>query len=935
MFTRKTIFPALLLFCSTALFALNSPRLEPGVGYFGEGLSACARGDTIVYVYLNTDATGDVAGSQVKYCISLDGGASWQEHILQSSIPHRIEPTLSPWGDGWLVNAGEFYLDEDGSGAIVPWSLIGPWGFNIQRSEYSPYFFDRNGVLTEFGLQPAYPEWEQYGFTINGTEDIRFKPYSYYTEHDSSPNNTNVYWYGHDVVDGMVISNGDLWIKSSGGGNNGGWPTFLAPVLVGGHVISTPGGYPQEQVFQGGLWEEIEMPSLPKHNPARETGIHLDALNPGSDIYLIEVDGSSYTGWHGVITEPYRVHATVYGEYPPAADSLFTNTFSISDTLWAPIAGGVCADEEFFVDGELWIKGDFQGRQSWTCSGDLKIIGDITLSGTIPGENPSANTTDVVNLLSERNIEIKYGYRNPADSLRIHPMCGPDDEPHYIYANLYAIGDGPREGVFTFEYQHPHPSTPALDVQIQNDDGTLETVTFDWIDLHRRGYPPTASQPWPTPGLGQQLLDLPWYNPLWPEAQPYLERGTLEIWGSLYQRRRGFIHRSHNDSEYPSNSGVWNVEMDMCGYPTNPINIPDPVFGNIGLQSRNYPGAPGSGVGYKKNYHTDPRWEFCTDPDDFYTRCWGHGIRISALHDVSYQFETFATAGFNEAIQSKSMDARNGVFAYAANDVLLFDDGGENQINLCELTQDQGLILNVQISPDQKPVIHQYRRLDSGEGFTVITEIDPVSPAQILSSYSYPSHPQQMPEAFCITPNGRRMLVRFDNGALYLSEILPDGTLEDIDSVNISDTMYMHGRLSMKAASDFALDLFYWENISGLQYDGWGKIHHFRLQVPVSNDDPGIPAITHVHLNAYPNPANHSLNIDMKIPAHQQHSLEIFNIRGQKIREYAALGSKFNGDYKLEWDLKDERRNPVSRGIYIIRLKVDGKDALSKRITIN
>ena len=134
-------------------------------------------------------------------------------------------------------------------------------------------------------------------------------------------------------------------------------------------------------------------------------------------------------------------------------------------------------------------------------------------------------------------------------------------------------------------------------------------VFYDWIDLHRRHYPPTGTTPWPTPALGQDRLDLPWYNPLWPERSPYLERGTINVWGAIAQRRRGFVHRSGNDGEYPSNSGDWDIENDICGHPTAPQLIVDPVFGNqINMISQHYPGASGSGTGYRKNYNYDNRF---------------------------------------------------------------------------------------------------------------------------------------------------------------------------------------------------------------------------------------------------------------------------------------------------------------------------------------
>jgi hypothetical protein len=144
--------------------------------------------------------------------------------------------------------------------------------------------------------------------------------------------------------------------------------------------------------------------------------------------------------------------------------------------------------------------------------------------------------------------------------------------------------------------------------------------------------------------------------------------------------------------------------MDMCGYPTNPVAIMDPVFGNqLGLISQNFPGATGSGTGYKKTYYPDLRTDFYQEPDDFYARVMQYGISINRFNETSYSFETIGKAVFNEAVQSKSMDAKDGHYVYAANDVLLYDDGVNPGIDLSALTRDQGLIVNVQLSPENHP----------------------------------------------------------------------------------------------------------------------------------------------------------------------------------------------------------------------------------------
>jgi len=440
----------------------------------------------------------------------------------------------------------------------------------------------------------------------------RFSEFMYFTDNDMSPNNTNVYFYGYDVITGKVHSNSDIKIKQAGGGNNNGWPTFLNLVTTAGHIVSTPANYPLNTVFQGGLVEEYDGYEYPSE--ASELRRKATMIGEGNDhIYIVEVNGASFGGWHGFLAAPRRISKIVYDEYPPPGDSLWTNNFTVRDTIWNSFPGGLSGNKPIFVDGELWIGGTFAQYQTWGSSGEMYLLDDILLQNTAMGINPEDNSTDVVGLVSEKSITIKYGYVS-ADSVRHHTNMGgdnDDDKGIYIYAAMCALGEGEtsfEDGVFTYEYQHPHPSTPAVIAIVEKPDGTTKEVLFDWIDIHRRRWEPTGTQPWPSPALGQPQLDYPWYNPLWPERQPYLERGTITIWGAVAQRRRGFVHRSHNDGEYPSNNGTWHIDQDICGHPTSPTLIPDPVFGNqLGLIAMNYPNAAGSGTGYKKNYNYDNR----------------------------------------------------------------------------------------------------------------------------------------------------------------------------------------------------------------------------------------------------------------------------------------------------------------------------------------
>jgi hypothetical protein len=447
--------------------------------------------------------------------------------------------------------------------------------------------------------------------------------FMYFSDQDTSPAGKPVYFYGKDVIEGKIHSNSDIYMKQAGGGSNNGWPTFLNLVTTTGHIISSPASYPLEQVFQGGLIEEYEGYDFPataetlRRNARKRIGNDTGGADKDV-IYMVEVDGGTAYVNKGEISDPRRAFADVWNPYPPLpvdeADSLYLNNFSIKDTTWTTGVYSGMSNNGIMVFGDLWIKGEFAGYQTWGCSRDIYLIGDIKLRGTELNTFPTNNRNDMVGLVSEGSIYVKYAYKDPIDSIRYHPNVGADADVNpepagggiFIYAAMAALGDGGyvnpdvpnfQHGVFTFEYQHPHGSTPAVEVTFED-----SLYYFDWIDLHRRRYPPTQSEPWPGG------LDYPWYNPVWPERNPYTERGTINIFGAVAQRRRGFVHRSGNDNEYPSNSGVWNIPLDMCGGPVTTMAIPDPVIGGLVLQARQYPGTSGSGVGYRKNYNFDRRF---------------------------------------------------------------------------------------------------------------------------------------------------------------------------------------------------------------------------------------------------------------------------------------------------------------------------------------
>lgn len=436
----------------------------------------------------------------------------------------------------------------------------------------------------------------------------RYSEFMYFTETDESTNGTPVYFWGPDVIHGRVHSNTDIWIKNGGGGPNGGWPTFYDLVSTSGVIKSASGTIPMDDVFIGGYAEGYNQYEYPQNMTSiKRNGQEFGPTN--CDIIMVKVEGAAYNGWVGSKSSPYTESAFVYNPYPanPLPDPLFRNFYSIQDTTWTSLGSSTSYNRTLWTRKELWIEGTFSGKQTWASADTMYLIGDILLNntpvGTAPDSPTNTNRYDIVGLVSEGSILIKYGYVNPEDSVRIHPNCGATGTSGgiNIYAALCALKKGDitqSDGVFSFEYQRPHPSVP-----------TVFAAGKYWtkIDLHRRRWPQNGANPWPG------NIDFPWYNPLWPERQPYLERGDINLWGSVAQRRRGFVHRSPYDNEYPSN-GVWNVPIDFTGA-TAIQNYQDPVLG-ITMQTINYPGATGSGVGYAKNYHYDTRF-YTTAPLNF------------------------------------------------------------------------------------------------------------------------------------------------------------------------------------------------------------------------------------------------------------------------------------------------------------------------------
>ena len=445
--------------------------------------------------------------------------------------------------------------------------------------------------------------------------------FMYFTNTDTSVNDDDVKFWGRDEIWGRVHSNSDIIIQGFS------HPTFHDYVTSAGEINydnGNPASLDDTQMFEDGAAQNVPFIDYdPQATLVRQNGRHIE----GQELLYVEVDGPNHIMCKAQINDLPAQTFTVYNSYPPynvVGDSLFDNVIVLQDTAWtAPVTNSL-SDGSVFVHSPLWIRGTFGGKQTWACEEDLFLVGDILLSGTPVGEAPDGyntasndftdpvNSSDFVGLVSERRIFIKYAYENPVDTLIHWDNCGDqndEDTGIFIYAAMAALGegDGWMDGHFSYECHYPHPSTPhAYDWMNTDED-------FMYPDLHLAKYPPNnPTQRWPYPantaagfaypatfnpggGIGTigwamaGAPDYPWYNPVFPNAKTFLERGFINLFGSVSQSRRGFVHRSGSDVD----NGYWDMDD-----PAHPMM-----------------GPPTNSTGYGKRYHFDHRFSTVPPPD--------------------------------------------------------------------------------------------------------------------------------------------------------------------------------------------------------------------------------------------------------------------------------------------------------------------------------
>ena len=752
--------------------------------------------------------------------------------------------------------------------------------------------------------------------------------YHYFTNTDRSPNDTSVSFIGSDTITGALRSNSDIWIKQYGGGLNNGWPTFYGPVITAGTIHAAFNTPPMAQIFQGGYYENV-----PALNPDFDT-IQWQILRQGilvgpptyspDRIMLVTVEGENYASWMGTIVEIVTDTMDVWTQYPPhAGEYLFRNRIAHYDTLWEPGPSGVCSDRINIVNSNLWIRGNFSGTQTWYSAGNIMINDDITLTGTPLGEEPSPESTDHVALVSRGKIIIQYGYKDPADSLRKKPNCDGNEPGNgvYIYASLYALrpdtaGNSRKDGCFTFEYQHPHPSVPAIML-------SANSGLWDNIDLHRRHYPPTNENPWPG------NIDLPFYNPLWPERLPYMERGTIHLFGSLYQQRRGFTHRNITDSDFPNPENIWDVEDDLCGGPSG-VGVTDPVLG-ISMAGINPPNTSGNGVGYIKDYHKDASLDYSTFPFNPF----GLGMRLEYSDDGDNWGAVYYKS-MNERVEVKSLQIRNNSTAMLLNKHIAwratpvsypteFDisfPASQKAVNML-LTNDNNLMFKVQCNAAEQDSVKLYK----------------LNPETQAMQEHFSLHVRRSINSLYSLTDGEACFANLeaDNRIrFYLPDVTGNMQLFSIWEPMIGELTSVEldvNKSKLVILSGNADSLYVLVCLASLNGTSYHLFYAKGVLDYTSNEDITEPQLC-VNTKVYPNPFKQTLTLKIETNKNVKADVSVYNVKGQKVKTICPNSSLSKGEHSLYWDGTDNAKKTVSNGVYFLRGKIGTKPLFTKLLLL-
>ena len=793
--------------------------------------------------------------------------------------------------------------------------------------------------------------------------------YLYYTKYEQTENLTLLPFFNDgNENSGMTHSNDDIFISNT----ENTAPTFHSLVTTSGQIVSNGNYYSLNQIFQNGYLENVpeENYILPQDFDPDMPFDNLDA-----NIIYVNIQGNHYTSKLGRIQVVGVENIPVYSWYPQNAEQaeeaiengynwlspeniIYVNQVTLFDTVWTDgPSGDIENNSIIFTQKTLWIKGSIAEKQIWGSSENIYIVGDITYQNTEPGQAPdnpdNINQNDYFALISMKKIIIKYKFIDPmnnfatnsdnCDGINLYgAYCALQEADPNIYGDFVSHYDG----VLTFEYQHPHGSTPDF---MAPSPFTGNDTLYTYVDLHKFIYPPDNSLPsellpynihggdpvspydmcgypyeadnyQPNSNVPPYGADYPWYNPVWPESAEYIvtERGTINLFGGVYQVRKGFLHRSGNDSyNHPDNS--WMLDN----------------------QTFNYGGYHPS-TGYGKNYHFDKRFlinpfldmplsfvniphqniiiKLSTDNGETFQELLNEEVPISLLRKKLFKLDD----GFLFAVQGSSSElflvsiTENGII----QDIVGLDFSElSNSVVVKNLFLYQNtLYILADDFTNEYLIYHQLGE----EGYVLLNNFE----KPLISDYILVGNEDLF--AYYIKSNGEEINV-------YAFESPLINQMTEKQPIDIDFEINAKSKLSSFVFDNIGNFVICTNNPTG--ETSYIKLVKSTLQ-DASSDNYSVTA-SPVTFKSYPNPfklSSHSqksqFTISFYLPKSENMKISIYNIKGQLVKKLTDKKIPA-GNHKILWKGIDSKEKKVKSGIYFYRIERANAEIVKKFVLIN
>lgn len=167
-------------------------------------------------------------------------------------------------------------------------------------------------------------------------------------------------------------------------------------------------------------------------------------------------------------------------------------------------------------------------------------------------------------------------------------------------------------------------------------------------------------------------------------------------------------------------------------------------------------------------------------------------------------------------------------------------------------------------------------------------------------------------------------------GQSFIAKLNYEGEINNYEIV--PDEYYSYSEICFQQTIDNGYICYLRSN--DWQVDGFGliKTDEYGI-VPVLNNT--ITKIDNAILSCFPNPFNPSTTICYNLPDNiEKPIIEIYNIRGQKIRTFNCYPELVEGQSSIIWDGTDQYRKNVSSGIYLYRIKSDRFVSKAKKMLL-